>query len=295
MGIGGRLISFGLDDYEKDEQVGMLCSSNNIRKVFVLSPARFRPKLSTAVELEHIEWADIIRYKYFYRLLQEIDGSSLVVVNECLRTQDRHDLTYNCIRHFLNQAGYVLVFQYLPIIDNVDDIMILFDFDTKSRWKREKLRPGLLNDSVIRTVPVRLSLHRVDVPTNGKTKEAYQKEKRRLIDGIGLKDPHTIPRNLHLLSGKSKLPYVTNEPHVGRNNRLGIGNLCTYKEVSEQNPHRLFEFCHNFIDFSDFLTVTRQDHAIALVSDLKVDQWYFQRYQEWLGRLRYAYATLQQG
>lgn len=285
----------GLDDSAKCEQVARRCSSNSIRKVFVLSPDRFRPTTMPDVELEHIEWADIIKYKYFYRLLQEIDGSSLVVVNECLRTQDRHDLTYNCIRHFLNQAGHVLVFQYLPIIDNIDDFMILFDFDTKSRWKREKLRPGLLNESDIRTVPVRLSLHMVDVPTDDKTKEAYQKEKRRLIDGIGLKDPHTIPRNLHLLSGKSKIPYVTNEPHVGRNNRLGIGNLRTYREVSEQESRRVFEFCHNFIDFSDFLTVTRQDNITALVSDLKVDQWYFQRYQEWLGRLRDAYATLQQG
>ena len=61
---------------------------------------------------EFIEWADIIEYRYYYRLLQEIGSKTLVVVNECLRTQARHDLTYNCMRLFLNQTDHRLIFQY---------------------------------------------------------------------------------------------------------------------------------------------------------------------------------------
>ena len=41
---------------------------------------------------EHVKFSDTIMYKYFYRLLQEINTQSLVVLNECLRKQNRYDL-----------------------------------------------------------------------------------------------------------------------------------------------------------------------------------------------------------
>ena len=71
---------------------------------------------------------EIIQYKFYYRLLQEIGKDTLLVVNECLRMQNRYDLTYNCLRLFLQQTPHALVFQYLPIIDTIADFMVLFDF-----------------------------------------------------------------------------------------------------------------------------------------------------------------------
>ena len=286
------MILLGLDAATKDARIAAYCAEHGVRKVFILSPQKYRFDCSFEAH-EHIEWADIIEYKFFYRLLQEIDAHTLVVVNECLRTQNRYDLTYNCMRHFLNQAGHQLVFQYLPLIDTVEDFMILFDFDTRSRWKREKFRPELLKESRIEAVSAMPTLRPIDVETDAKTRAAYAKKKRELIDGIGLKDPHTIPRNLYLLSGKAKLKHVsTDADYVGRNNRFKLERLRTYADTSFPATSTVFEFCHDAIHFGDFLALSRQTTVDVLVADLKVDRWYLARYEAWSKRLSDAYAAL---
>jgi len=125
------MIRLGYDDAAKDATITAYCAAHAIRKVFVLSPAKFRFSCSTPHEI--VEWADIIEYRFYYRLLREIDQSTLIVINECLRTQNRHELAYNCIPLFLQQTGHQVVFQYLPLIESPEDFMILFDFDTRSQ------------------------------------------------------------------------------------------------------------------------------------------------------------------
>lgn len=287
------MILLGYSNAAKDAEVARYCATHDVARVVILSPEKFRFPC-TATNHEVVDWTEIIKYRTYYRLLQEINAKTLVVVNECLRTQNRYDLTYNCMRLFLAQAGHQLVFQYLPQIDTADDFMILFDFDTRSRWKREPFKAELLEHTRIQIERPELRLTRVNIETDAATKAKYAKEKRSLIDNIGLKDPHTIPRNLYLLSGKSKLPYVRDDRHyVGRNNRFGLDRLTTYRETSFPERYDVFEFCHNFIDFADFLALSRQTDLRALVADLKVDQWYFERYQQWLGRIDATYAVLQ--
>ena len=285
------MILLGLPTDAKRARIAQYVAEHGITKTFVLSPSRF--SLGVIPGSEEVEWAEIIQYKFFYRLLQEVDGKTLVVVNECLRTQNRNDLTYNCIRHFLNQTAHQLVFQHLPFIDTFDDFMVLFDFDTRSRWKRERFRPDMLGECSLEANDMSPLLQPIHVETDAKTRTAYAKEKRRLVDGIGLRDPHTIPRNLVLMAGKAKVPHVrADSSYVGRNNRFGLPNLTTYREAADTTPRTAFELPHNYVDLCDFLTVTRQTTVPALVSDLKVDGWYLQRYQEWIGRLRDGYAAL---
>jgi hypothetical protein len=287
------MICIGLDDAEKGERVRACCVRNAIRNVVAFSPAKMRPAWASPVECECVEWAEIIQYKFYYRLLQEVGKDTLLVINECLRTQNRYDLTYNCLRLFLQQTPHVLVFQYLPIIDTFGDFAVLFDFETRSRWKRQKVDAALLREARIEVAPPALSLACVSVQTDDKTWDAYAKEKRKLIDGIGLKDPHTIPRQLHLMSGKAKLAHVRpEERYVGRNNRFGLNNLQTYRDREFPAASTVFEFCHNFIDFADFLTLSGQTKLTALVADLKADQWYFERYQGWIGRIHEACSVL---
>lgn len=288
------MIYLGLDNSEKDARIAAYCASHGIEKVVILSPSKFRFTCSFA-DHEQIEWAEIIQYKFFYRLVQEINPKTLVVVNECLRTQNRHDLTYNCIRHFLGQTRHQLVFQYLPMIDSIEDFMILFDFDTRSQWKREKFSTKRLIESQIQFAPVCPSFNAVSVDTSNQLKATYEREKEKLIAGIGLKDPHTIPRNLYLLGGKAKLAAVGDGWHVGRNNRFKLEQMQTYKEdVYSNAPYTVFELCHNFIDFADFMALSQQSSFDVLMTELKVDHWYLQRYREWGERLRNAYANLQQ-
>jgi hypothetical protein len=289
------MIFLGLTDAEKDAEIARYVAAHGVRRVVLLSPAKFRFACS-APNHEWIEWAEVILYKFYYRLLQEIDRSSLVVVNECLRLQNRHDLTYNCMRLFLQQAGHQLVFQHLPLIDTVEDFMILFDFETRSRWKREPFSPSLMKQAKIVIRPVEIVLREVPVLTDEATRATYAREKRRLIDEIGLRDPHTIPRNLHLVAGRAKLAHV--EPgrsYVGRNDRFKLDDMATYKEPAyPRPPYVVFEWPHNFIDFADVAALSRQTTFDVLVSDLKVDGWYFQRYRAWAERLRDAYAVLRQ-
>lgn len=284
------MIRLGLSDDEKRACIARYRADHSIGKVFVLSPERFAFACDNS---EPIEWAQIIQYRHFYRLLQEIDGSTLVVVNECLRTQNRSDLTYNCIRHFLQQTTHQIVFQHLPIIDTIDDFMVLLDFDTRSEWKRQTFEPRMLDGvdlEVLRAAPV---FSAVPVETDEKTRTAYTREKRRLIDGIGLRDPHTIPRNLLLMAGKAKLRAV--EPdrwYIGRNNRFGLERMLSFKEPAYPEPVTVFEPCHAFVDFAGFLALSRQTEIPVLVSDIKVDRWYFDRFTSWAGRICDAYAAI---
>jgi hypothetical protein len=107
----------------------------------------------------------------------------------------------------------------------------------------------------------------------------------------GDKDPHQIPRNLYLVSGQSKLPYVKG-PSLGRNNRFHIEGMETYRMVSNEGERHIIEFPHNYIDYSDALTITRAFHASVLVANTKADQWYFERYISWSRRIADAASKI---
>lgn len=285
------MICIGYPKAVKALMVERFALERNTKRTVILSPKAY----DFALDAEHVEYAEIIQYKHYYRLIQTIDNDTLVVVNECLRTQNRYDLTYNCIRNFLNQTRNVLVFQTFPLIDTIEDFMTLFDWDTQSRWKRERFSVDLLHEATVQVFNncppwVRPSY----VETSQKTKAEYAKQKRALIDGIGLKDPHTIPRTLHMIAGKEKAAYASNTtPLVGRNNRFKLANLRTYEEVDDTR-RVIFEFCHNFINFSDWLALSGYRSVAALVSDLKVDEWYLQRFSQWCERVKDAQAILRE-
>jgi hypothetical protein len=295
---GGAVILLGYDDEDARAEVVRYCETHPIRRVVVIASERFLPMWTLPVPHEVVAWSDVIRYVFFYRLLQEIDGDTLVVVYECLRTQDRHDLTYNCIRHYLHKTPHRLIVQRLPIIDDVSDVMTLVDFATDSRWKREQPRAEILRAVEWSVRDIAVSFDAVDVATTAKERDAYARQKRALIDGLGVGDPHTIPRNLLLLAGRAKARWVaasgdSSRRYLGRNARLGIETLDTYDEaVRERAPYTVLEFCHRFIDFSDVVTATGQATYQALVTDLKVDRWYFDRFVAWAGRVRDAYSAI---
>jgi hypothetical protein len=292
------MIYLGYSDTEKLVEIEKYKSGNEIHKVFILSADEF---LLTLKGAESVKYSDIIRYVVFYRLLQEIDTYTLIVINECLRTQNRYDLTYNCIRNFLNQTEHHLIFQQLPQIDTKDDFMILFDFDSRSRWKRQKFDADLIKDNsqvFINQLPI--SFKAIEVFTSEFTKRKYEKEKKERFDTIGLKDPHAIPRNLYLISGQDKLAHIDNDFdllnenwYVARNKRLNRNNIITYDAVQLGIEYTILEFPHRFIDFSDFIKRTNQAQSSVLVADLKVDYWYFNRYMEWKDRIHETYASLQ--
>lgn len=296
------MILLGLRPDAKREAIEHYVSTHDVKKVFCLSAKRHQFDIDG---VEWIEYNDIIQYRTFYRLLQDVDQRTLVVLNECLRSQNRYELTYNCIRHFLRQTSHHLIFQYLPMIEQPGDFMGLFDWDTQSRWKPVQMADAPLHEASIVCERIDINLRRIDVQTDDRTKAAYEAEKRRLIDNIGLRDPHTIPRNLYLMGGKAKLAWAQSASgglfndsrwFVGRNSRFHLPNQQTYRaDAYNHAPYTAFELPHNFLEFTDFLYLSGQTDVDVLVSDLKVDQWYWERYQKWRERLGQVYAQISCG
>ena len=288
------MIYIGMDAAQKSRCIAEYREANAIRRTYILSPA-IHAFDHGVPDARDVEWDEIIMYRTFYPLLQEIGADSLVVVNECLRTPNRNDLTYNCIRHYLSQTGHQLVFNRLPAISEPSDFMTLFDFDTKSLWKREPFDADFVHEhasmSVIHREP---TFAKVDVATDDQTKAVYVKEKAKLFAGIEGKDPHTIPRNLHLVGGKARMAAADPaSPHVGRNNRLGHPAMAVYKEDAyPAAAYVVAEFPHSFLDFADFLALSGQEAVTGLVTDLPVDGWYYRRYVDWSERLARLNETL---
>jgi len=289
------VICIGCTETEKRERLAEYARQHAIRRVVVIAPKQFPLAVDGS---DQVDLADVIMYVTFYRLLQEVDGRTLIVLNECLRTQNRHDLAYNCIRHYLNRTPHQLVFQHLPQIETQDDFMILFDFATQSRWKRRPFDAALVAaNAEVQVQRQALALRRIDVPTAAETQRRYACERERLFAQLGARDPHTLPRNLYLVGGKDKALYIDGHPgrYVARNQRLKRAGVTTYDRVHpEGEPYAVVEFPHRFIDWCDFLTATGQAQSDVLVAGLKVDEWYLQRYLSWTERIHATYADLPQ-
>lgn len=299
-------IYLGHAEAEKRRIIAEYQAAHAIRKTVVIAPERFPLTIPGA---DQVRYADVIMYVTFYRLLQEIDEHTLIVLHECLRTQNRYDLAYNCIRNYQNQTPHSLVFQALPQIDEAEDFMILFDFATQSRWKRRHFDAELIRDEAdVHVQAWPLALRRIDVPTSAATLRKYEQERARLFAELGAKDPHTLPRNLYLIGGRDKHTYITAQrlgvqpalfgdqgeqaQYVARNQRLGNGRIVTYDDVQPGASYTVVEFPHRLIDWCDFVAFTWQAASPVLVADLPVDRWYWERYTAWQGRVHATYASL---
>ncbi len=293
------MIYIGLADEQKRIEIERYRAEYGVEKAIVISADDFPLPVP---DTHQVKYSDVIMYVTFYPLLQEITTQTLIVLNECLCTQNRYDLSYNCIRNYLNLTDHQLIFQQLPQIDTQDDFMILFDFDTRSRWKRRSFDPYLIRqEAQVRVCIMPVHFERVDVPTSTRTKARYDQERDRLFAALGNKDPHTLPRNLYLISGPDKQAYIDEQSlplfgnghtlYVARNKRLGRENIIAYADV-QPGQYTIVDLPHRFIDFSDFVRRTGQAENRVLVADLKVDEWYFNRYTDWAGRLHDTYTSL---
>ena len=294
------MINIGLEDQDKENIIANYKLDNNIKKVFVISPKKFL----LHSKFEEITYEDSIEYVVFYRLLQGVNENTLIVVNECLRTQNRHSLNYNCIRNFLNQTHHQIIFQQFPQIDTCEDFMILFDFDTQSKWKREPFNVDLIkNNSSVYVNLQKIIFTKVSVGTANNTIKKYNANKNKLFSELGNRDPHILPRRLYLIAGNDKKRFINKLSElpmfndsiafVARGKRLKCSLIHSYSDVDINAKYSILEFQHRFIDFLDFIKVANQFEFDVLVTSLKVDEWYFNRYREWSVRINETCTALQ--
>lgn len=286
------MIRIGLNEKQKKYEIEKYINENNIKNVIVFSSENMFMQLpNLEIPIRQIGYKEIIMYRTFYPLLEEIDKHYLIVANELMRDTNRNCLTYNCYAKYTNQTDHRMVFNFHPIINNRKDIMILIDFDNSQKNKGLGLNDIDLNKYDIRCLNKKYNLNIIKVPLPQKADKAYEIEKKRLFEQIGNKDPDTIPRNLHLWTGLYKSVFLQDEEaYVARNKRFKKPNIVTYKKVEAEKKYIIIDMPIKRLEMNDFLNITKQENLFYLSTGFSVDNVYIQAFNDWVEEVKSIYA-----
>lgn len=302
------MIRIGLSDADKGAVVDRYVQEHGITKVIVISPERFAPswapnKITAPEQLDggrdwYLPYPCHIQYRYYYRIIRLIDHNTLVVLNECARGGFRRAIQHNCVRTFVQTTKHQIVFQHLPMTTVLEDSMTLVDWDTRSRWFNEKEpRPEMLSAVDIQVQYREITVEPTQIITDEATTKLYEKERSRLFALCRAdvsKDPHQIPRNLVVVSGKAKAKHLrAQERYVARNARLHLPNVETFEDVATPGCRTFIDPPHRFLTLTDYLTVAQTNRIPILVANTKADAWYLDRLQKWVKEVNRAAAILQ--
>jgi len=285
------MIRIGLNSREKQKEIDNYLQTANIKKIFCFYFQKFPLKIKTDIEVEYIEYADIEMYKYFYRLLEEINETSLIVINECMRTHNRSELIYNCAHHYLNQTPHRIIFEFFPIIEDKNDFMILLDFENKGKYKGKSFDYAFLQTEDIKIKPFKMKFEPINVEIEEKYIKLYENKKNQLFDNLGEKDPDTIPRNLQLFAGDLKKKAIDpNNLYVARNKRFKLENVKTYDDIETQGNYIVIDMHYRRLNFNDFLKTTQMTKIKYLSTVLSIDNVIITEFSKWKARLESIYA-----
>lgn len=279
------MIIIGSNEQQKREEITRYVKEWNIKQVIVFSPKKYMMQLPELdIPIRQIEWDEVIMYRTFYPLLAEIDETYLIIVNEFMRNRNRVNLTYNCLRHYLNQCGKQLVFEYFPFIEEHDDFMILYDFDSKTKYKGNHLCMEYLrehaNEIVIYQHDIQIEV--IEIPLPEDAAEKYQSRKDELFAKLGNSDPNNVPRALELYCGTWKKKYIEEEKqYVARNARYKKDNVIVFKKVEYQQPYIILDFMHKRLEMNDFFRVTQKESYQFISTGLSIDRVYINDMNEW--------------
>ncbi|WJQ03213.1 hypothetical protein QT236_14415 [Geobacillus stearothermophilus] len=285
------MIRIGFTHDQKQQMISEYLAAHNIRKIYCFYYKDFPYRYDVDTEIEYIEYADIEMYKYFYRLLEEIDENSLIIIDELMRTRNRAELIYNCSHHYLNQTPHRIVFEYFPIIEEEEDFMILLNFENKGKYHGKGFDYSYLKEEDIVMRPHDIQLNVIPVEVSEKERERYEKQKEKLFEALGNKHPDTIPRNLQLLAGDFKKKAIEKEKlYVARNKRHKLENVVTYRDVEEGKHYIVVDFHYRRLNFNDFLKRTGTTKVDYLSTGLSIDNHYVNEFVQWKARLENIYA-----
>lgn len=79
---------------------------------------------------ERISYADTVLYKFFFPWLTKLEpGTCTLILNNCFLSRKRHNLNYNCIRHYCKKIKpeNIIIFSDYPFIDEKNDFLTLWD------------------------------------------------------------------------------------------------------------------------------------------------------------------------
>lgn len=241
------------------------------------------------VPIRQIGYNEIIMYRTFYPLLEEIDSDCLLVANELMRDKNRNCLTYNCYAKYTNQTQHRMVFNYLPIIESRKDIMILIDFHNSQLKKGFGISDIDLGEYDIQCVRMDYKIEVIPVPLPDGATEQYEAEKERLFEELGNKSPDTVPRQLHVWTGRFKKPFLEDgKNYIARNRR--IKGVEVFKDAIPGRDYTLIDIPFRRLDFNDFLRAAQQERIRYLSTGFGVDKVYIEAFENWRKELESIYA-----
>jgi len=285
------MIRIGLSSQEKQKELSKYLESHGIDKIFCFYHKNCPITFKVGCSIEYIEYSNIVMYKYFYRLLEEIGETSLIVLDGCMRTQNRNDLTYNCVHHYCNQTSHKIIFEFFPIIDNKDDFMILLDFEDKTKYKSKLFDYVFLQTENIKIKPFRMHLQVINVMTSRHDLKRYKKKRDQLFADLGEKDPNTIPRALQLLAGDIKKNALNDiDVYVARNKRIKLDNVRTYEEISGKGDFTIIDMHYRRLNFNDFLKAAQLSKLRYLSTTLPIDTVLASEFMKWKARVDAIYV-----
>lgn len=285
------MIRIGLTQKEKQKVLDKYLGENDIQKIYVFYFKNFPIKFKTDKEIEYIEYADIEMYKFFYRLLEEINDKSLIIMDECMRTQNRSELIYNCSHHYLNQTPHHIIFEFFPIIEDKEDFMILLDFENKGKYKGKSFDYVYLQTEDVQIKPFKIKFTQVNVDVSDKDIEKYNKKKESLFDNLGSKDPETVPRELQLFAGDCKKKAIEPDKlYVARNKRFKLPNVLSYTDIKSKGNYIIIDTHYRRLNMNDFLKASQCNHIKYLCTSLSIDDVVCSEFIKWKARLDAIYA-----
>lgn len=284
------MIYLGYSNSEKTEIINRHINANSFDRVYFITHEKFILDID---KVEVVTYNDIIEYAYYYRIIENTTQRSLIIINELLRDRNRKNLTFNCIRTFLNNTNNILVFNFLPIIDNREDFCSLFDFATQNRFKYSKFDDLDLNETQISCKIKPIKLNFIDVQIDMFASERYFEYKKKLFESFVKKDPDVIPRELQLYASRFKEnAIIKTKKYIARNKRIKKDNILSYKELMSEGEYTIFDIPFNNIDFIDFLYFSKQTEIEILTSVLKIDGFFKSRLINFKNELEYVYSKI---
>lgn len=174
-------------------------------------------------EVECATYSDIIEYKYYYKFLQEINNTSLVILNQILHSTNRYLLHYNCIRRYVQQTNHRLIFNDLPARQSEEDFMILYDMIQVNPFLKDNYNYIThFEDVVINDCCINLTVDTVELTE--KELKKYEEEKEKAIQSVK-KDPDIIPRRLLKYSESCNKKHNKKEYDTKKDFKLDM-NIC---------------------------------------------------------------------
>lgn len=280
------MIYLGRTHEQKQVIISQVCA--DVHHAVIFHGAKKAEPYEVACPVEYRDWDDVIMYKHFYRLLEEITPTTAIILDEIMRTQKRNDLTYNCLLHYIRKAGRCTVFQYFPVIDDHENFCILADMESCGRTRGRAF--DVIGNVAVDVVRRDYQVSEMPVAITDTDREVYRAKKESIF-GQPIKDAESLPRQVALVAGNIKAKSIdTDHIYVARNARFKASNIMVYGKAPTNAI--VLDPPVNAITMHDHLALSEDTPVIQYMSTgLPVDVHYINLYRGIAESMRRVYDS----